>query len=640
MFHRIARKKYKIKAIDIETHNDEESIAKGETSMWLGCYIDENSKVDEDSSYFYSFDELLDRLEAESNPKRSKDKNASRPVKNICIYDYNLSFEISFLLPVLLKRGFKFKEYIDDNDEYVYNSVSTKTCSSIWQFQIKFAKKGGIVLFKDLAKIYGGGLSDVAKAFGLNTQKGEIDYRKNRLHNYTITNEEKEYCFKDTRILIEILIAMEEKNDKDFWGSISMASYSMRKLLKRGWPKTLKPYAKFREMYPELDEVESTFLRKSVGGGITYAPDRWQFKDINLQIAHIDLHQAHPSSCYYNLFPYDKGEYFTGRPMLDKICCCRIRISYDSVRLHSVIRLIGIPFIEDKEIVVWDFEIPVMYKCYVNLQVEYIDGYAYKMKPLVWRKYYSENYRRRLKAKEVGDKFNTLFYKLLNNSSYGKLLERPHNEVIENIIRPDGIIDSIVSEKEDKQVNARYTYLPVGSCIPAYTRKTLIEGALKLGWENVLYFDTDSIFFVWNEQTKKAWSEFNQEDFLGGWGWEEHDKEGNDILIEKAQFTAPKRYKFEVDGKTTIKAGGINFDEYIKRVHKDEFEDIYDPEEMTEKEAIRKINIPYNEINIVSSEWKVQRAYRVRGGTIIEFQDKKMDIQKKYLSIYEKNVIK
>ena len=61
---------------------------------------------------------------------------------------------------------------------------------------------------------------------------------------------------------------------------------------------------------------------------------------------------------------------------------------------------------------------------------------------------------------------------------------------------------------------------------------------------------------------------------------------------------------------------------------------------MTEKEAISKINIPYDEINIVSSNWKVQRAYRVKGGTIIEFQEKKMDIQKKYLSIYEKNVIK
>ena len=635
MYQRIARKKYIIKALDIETHNDSESIAKGETSMWLGCYIDENSKVGDENSYFYSMDELIARLEAETNPKRSKNKNESRPVKNIAIYIYNLSFEISFLLPVLINHGFTFKEHIEENDEYVYNSVSTKSCSSIWQFSVKFTRKGGVVLFRDLAKIYGGGLSKVAKSFDLETQKGEIDYRKNRLHDYVITPEERQYCFNDTRILMEILLKMAEKNDKDFWNAVSMASYSMRKLLKRGWPRKLKPYQEFRKLYPELDEVETEFLRHSVGGGITYAPDRFQFKDIRQPVAHIDLHQAHPSSGFLNQFPWGKGEYFTGKPPMGRICCCHIRVSYDYVRLHSIIKLIGCPFIEDRELHVWDFEIPVMKECYENLRVEYIDGYAYRMRPLPWRRYYSDNYNFRLEAKAKKDNFNILYYKLLNNSSYGKLLEKPHNQIIANYIRPDGIIDSLVEDKEDKQINARYTYLPVGSCIPAYTRCVLIRGALKLGYENVVYFDTDSIFFIWNEHTKKVWEEeFNHEDYLGGWG------EEDPFILDKSQFTAPKRYKFEGKGKTTIKAGGINFDEYVKRVHQDEFNEIYDPDEMTEKEAISKINIPYDEINIIESSWKVQRAYRVRGGTIIEFQDKEMKIQPKYAGIYEMNKVK
>ena len=630
MYQRIARKKYIIKALDIETHNDIVSIQKGETSMWLGCYIDENSEMDNPSSYFYSFEELFDRFEIDTNPKRSKG-NQSRPVKNICVYIYNLSFEYSFFINTLIARGFECKDHIEKDDEYCFSSVSTKSCSSVWQVMVKFSRKGGVVLFRDLAKLFGGGLSNVAKSFKLETQKGEIDYRKNRLDpNYVITKEEKEYCFKDTRILMEILMKMSEKEDKDFWNAVSMASYSMRKLLKRGWPRSLKPYMEFRKMYPELDEEETNFLRQSVGGGITYATDKWQFIDINQRIGHIDLHQAHPSSAFFKLFPFGKGEYFTGKAPLGRICCCRIRISYDYVKLHSVIKLIGLPFIEDKEIVVWDFEIPVMYKCYVNLRVEYIDGYAYKMSPLKWRRYYADNYNFRLEAKKNKDAFNILYYKLLNNSSYGKLLEKPHNQFYKNIIRPDGVIDSEVIDKNVKEINARYTYLPVGSCIPAYTRRTLIEGALALGWENVIYFDTDSIFFIWNKETEEAWSKFNQEDFLGGWGWEE--------FIDRAQFTAPKRYKLESEGKTTIKAGGINFDEYIKRVHKGEFDEIYDPEEMTEKEAISQINIPYDEINIVSSSWKVQRAYRVKGGTIIEFQDKDMKIPKKYLPIYEKNV--
>ena len=56
---RINKHKFKVKAMDIETHNDRESIAKKETSMWLGCYIDENSKIDDEESYFYSMEEFI-----------------------------------------------------------------------------------------------------------------------------------------------------------------------------------------------------------------------------------------------------------------------------------------------------------------------------------------------------------------------------------------------------------------------------------------------------------------------------------------------------------------------------------------------------------------------------------------------------
>ena len=230
MYQRINRKKYKIKAFDIETHNDLETIAKRETSMWLGCYIDEESKVDDESSYIYNMEEFIDKLEEESTPKRHS-RHESLPVKNICIYVYNLSFEWSFLLPCLLARGFEFKEEIDKDDEYVYNTISTKSVSSVWSINLKFKKKSGIIIFRDLAKIYGGGLKKVAESFNLETQKGEIDYRLNRLHGHVVTKEEKEYCFKDTRILMEILMEMDKKEDKDFWNSMSMASYSMRKLI-------------------------------------------------------------------------------------------------------------------------------------------------------------------------------------------------------------------------------------------------------------------------------------------------------------------------------------------------------------------------------------------------------------------------
>ena len=331
----------------------------------------------------------------------------------------------------------------------------------------------------------------------------------------------------------------------------------------------------------------------------------------------------HPSSAYFNNFPYGKGDYFKGRPPAGKICAVRCLISYDFVRLHSKVCLIGCPFITDKEITLWDFELPTMFKCYGNFRVKFIDGYAYHFKKLAWRKYYAFNYKERKKAKESGDQFGNMYYKLLNNSSYGKLLEKPHHTQFRNVITEAGIIDSeleYINFNREPSENAKYTYLPVGSAIPAYSRVDLIETALKFGWKNITYFDTDSIFFKWTEETRAVWESLNHEDFLGGWGWEE--------MIERAQFAAPKRYKLifrdsKGNEKTVVKAGGINFKKY-------RLDNGLKPDE----------SLPFDEINITSSVWEVQRAYHAKGGTLIKFQKKEMGVPKKYQATFEQNAPK
>lgn len=621
MFRRMGRKLFNIFAFDLESHNDSESLAKKETSMWLGCLLNEDSKIDDEDSYLYSIKEFADKLDKLSNPKR-KHNEKKRPCKNLGIYIYNLSFEASFLLPELLRRGFKWKEDIKDNDELVYNSVSTPSASSVWSMNIKFGRKNGLIVLKDLAKIFGGGLGKVAKSFGLETQKGEIDYRKNRLHNYKITKEEKEYCFKDTFIIVEILKIMNDRGDKNFWNSSSMATYSMKMLLDTGYPYSYFKMKKFREDYPNLSEEEDTFLRKSVEGGLCYPTPRFQFKNIqDKEILHIDIHQAYPNALYRKLFPYGKGEYFKGRPLKNRINCCRVRISYEGVYLHSLIKLKGIPFASDLEITLWDFELITMKKCYINLKVEFIDGYAYKYKLLKFRKYYLNNYNQRLIAKKNKDDFNILYFKLLNNASYGKYLERAHNENYELIVNDEGIITSKVREKEKKKTEARYTYIPLGSCATAYNRVYLIETCLLLGWDKIVYVDTDSIFFVKTPETLSIWNsdKINKKDELGGWALEDTSR--------KFQATASKRYKYETtEGKTILHAGGINFDDYIQKIkaswsgRKEDF------------------NL-FDEVNITSNKFMVRRAFRCKGGTIIDFQTREVKVQKKDLGTYRKNVI-
>ena len=614
MLQQIGHKKWRVYAYDVESHNDNESIAKNETSIWLSSFIDENSKEEDESSYFYTIESWLDFLDRETSHKRTK---KAQPHNNILVFIYNLSFEFSFILFVILtKRNFQWKERITPDDSYCFTSVTTKSISSVWTATLKFSKNGGQVVLRDLSKIFMGGLGNVAKAFKLPTQKGEIDYTMNRLHGHIVTKEEKHYNFCDCRIIIDILLKLKE--DKDFWKSCSAAGYSCRKMIAEAYPYSYKPMKEFRKWFPMLDSVESEFLRHAVSGGITYAPSNWQFKNIIQTIGHIDAHQMHPSQMATKLFPYGKGIYFKGQEEPKDhfyICCRHVLVSYTGVILHSVIKLIGYDFGDDIELWLWDFEIPTMKKCYENLKIKYLDGYAYRSHFLPWRDYIKGNYAKRLIAKKNGDDYNEMRYKLLNNSAYGKLIEHGHATTFQNIIGDDGIEDSleVALKKQDhlKALNATYTYIPVGACIPAYSRCYLIETALKISPDGskIIYFDTDSIFYIKDKETDAAVAKLDTSSRLGAWGVEA------DII--RGQFSAPKRYKIEEkkkDGsiKATFHLAGINFNK------------------MKEKPT-------YDTMDIISNRFQVQQVKRVKGGSIIIFKEKEIGVQPKYEDIYKKN---
>ena len=92
-------------------------------------------------------------------------------------------------------------------------------------------------------------------------------------------------------------------------------------------------------------------------------------------------------------------------------------------------------------------------------------------------------------------------------------------------------------------------------------------------------------------------------------------------------------------GEVNIKAGGINFTKHKADIIDKEIEENeLNVDFNTRREMINQYQIPYEEVNIISSEWEVQRAYRVKGGTIIEFQKKEISIPKKYVDIYNRNV--
>lgn len=617
MIRKVGNRAYDVYALDFETHNDPETKEKRETSIWLSCLLNETSDWKLGNCFDYTIEELMTRLDRLSKKH------------SLLIYVYNLSFEWSFILPVILKMGYEWSAKLETGDEKKFTSVTTKTASSVWSVGIQISPKHHRIVFRDLAKMFPGGLANIAREMGLETQKGKIDYELNRLHGYVVTEEEKEYCFNDCKIVFEILQKMDELDDRDFWKCVSSASYATSKMIRTGFPRARDPYRVYRKYYPLLDKTESDYLRNGVSGGIAYIRDCYMFKDIKKRIIHIDAHQMHPSSAYLNYFPMGRGKFRKGQPKNPfKIQLCRCLISYRGVKLHSAIELIGIDFIDDYEIYLWNFEIPTFQKCYMNLKIKYLDYYEYDTQKLPWREFYKKNYEERNEEKAKGHGFLALLRKLWNNSSYGKLIEHGHDKWLRNYITHDGLIDSEEIDRDDADINAKYTYIPGGACIPAYSRVRLIETAYALGWENVIYFDTDSIFAIDCKEVRDGLKTLNMNNELGGWARE------NDI--ERGQWTAPKRYKImeEEDGfqKLVVHTAGFQL------IKEDDDGSYYIPYKESDKRFQDASSIPYDEINITTEDYRVQRAYRVKGGTIIDFINKKIQVQTKYERYYNGNV--
>lgn len=337
----------------------------------------------------------------------------------------------------------------------------------------------------------------------------------------------------------------------------------------------------------------------------------------------------HPSSAYYHLFPYGFGTHGIGKPpevgQKNRLWALHVKLSYSSVKIHSLVQTIGIPIVTDFETYLWDFELDLARRTYNNLRVKYIDYYEYPARLLPWRHFYKENYEQRTKYKKESHLFLAQLCKLKNNGSYGKLLEKGHPYERENIIDNKGLIDSVDHPKEKAPINARYTYLPVGTAIPAYSRVCLVRTALSLGWKNCIYFDTDSIFFLDNEETREAMKYIDFENHLGGWGIEGRMTYG--------QFTAPKRYKGTENGENFVKSAGFQIPLYT---FKETAADLPIRAGVRD-DPTEKVEVPLDEINIVSNTYYVKRAYRVKGGTMVDYQKKEMKVQDKYMDIYNKN---
>lgn len=126
---------------------------------------------------------------------------------NSKIYFHNLKFDGEFIIYWLLIHGFKHVEKLEDTESKTFTTLISDM-GQFYQITVYFYKKNKNVkkvTFIDSLKIIPFKVSEVAKTFGLEERKLELDYNLPRERGHILTEHEKEYIKNDVVIMAKAL---------------------------------------------------------------------------------------------------------------------------------------------------------------------------------------------------------------------------------------------------------------------------------------------------------------------------------------------------------------------------------------------------------------------------------------------------
>mgnify|MGYP000232800613 CR=1 FL=1 len=198
------------------------------------------------------------------------------------------------------------------------------------------------------------------------------------------------------------------------------------------------------------------------------------------------------ATCPTNVFPLIKNrtEDINGNPM---------KTPSSRYYLHKV---------NEKNIVLTSVEDEYMHKYYNNITYEscniiYYDRH-YKLEKAL-RTFGNKWYNEKVEAKRVHDKARTLYSKMMLNSVYGYL--GFFNKIVDTyqyVLDENGVVDKQI-QASDRQTGAEskkavlglpHAEVPAAAFITAYGRVKLAEDINKIGVQNVVCIDTDSLFVI------------------------------------------------------------------------------------------------------------------------------------------------
>ena len=409
-------------------------------------------------------------------------------------YDFfNLAFDGKFIIDWLMKNGYVHVEKSKHEGGPKPGEFTTmiSNMGKWYSFTVKWLN-GITTEFRDAAKKFPAnmGVAGVAKAYGLDVSKGELDYAKPRPEGYQPDSDELDYLDRDVRIVAKALSVQFAAG----LGKLTASSDALNEFYDVVGGKEA-----FRKTFPLLSDDMDAQIRKAYRGGWTYLSPR--FKQCKVSSGTVyDVNSLYPSVMYNELIPYDLPVYkpgkvsttverpiaifsvtFTAKLRRDHVACIQIKgtsmfgaTEYlteinDPTQL-TVTSVDWALWNEQYDITVYSWDGGYLFKARSGMFCQYIDKWM------------------QVKAESTGGQREIAKGQL--NNLYGKFATNP--DITGKIPVLDGeLVRYVTGRAETKEP----VYTAAGVFITAYARAKTIRVA-QLNYDRFIYADTDSGHFT------------------------------------------------------------------------------------------------------------------------------------------------
>ncbi len=140
------------------------------------------------------------------------------------LYFHNLGFDGAFILDYLEKNDW---EWVEDNKHVKDKSYTTliSDMNQVYKITLYFTKEKRVKIY-DSFKVIPLSVKRMAKDYGLDEGKGELDYEAYREVGHVLTDAEKDYIRRDVQIVAHVLVEfIDEGLTKMTAGSNALYTY-------------------------------------------------------------------------------------------------------------------------------------------------------------------------------------------------------------------------------------------------------------------------------------------------------------------------------------------------------------------------------------------------------------------------------